>query len=169
LGVINARLIIDRPEKTVEILTNFSGVIFVVIVLRNRNCFPTNTIPLNVNKCPICKTHIPIQDYTFIKSKKKMNKEKTSIPKFNLKIVKETVETVIIDKLYYDTSLINELKESESKLIEMDTVDFKVNNYNIDHIVLQDPINNRCMEITNQDDFNNLAFTRYPFLKNIKK
>jgi hypothetical protein len=124
----------------------------------------------SVNKCPICKTHIPIEDYTFIKPHNKMNN--TKIPKFNLEITDElykidNVENVVIDKLYYDTSLIDKLKKSESKLIEMDTVDFKVNNYNIDHIVLQDAINNRCMEITTQEDFNNLAFTRYPFLKNI--
>ena len=121
----------------------------------------------SVNKCPICKCQIPIEDYTFIKSKNNINKEENSIPKFNLKIPIETVENVVIDKLYYDTSMIKELKESESNLIEMDTVDFKVSNYNIDHIVLQDAINNRCMEITTQQDFNNLAFTRYPFLKNI--
>jgi len=125
-----------------------------------------------LNKCPICKSPIKLEDYTFIKSKNEMNKDEISIPKFNLKITNnlykiDKLENVVIDKLYYDTTLDDKLRESESKLIEMDSIDFKVSNYNIDHIVLQDPLNNRCLEITSQQDFNNLAFTRYPFLKNI--
>jgi hypothetical protein len=43
----------------------------------------------------------------------------------------------------------------------------KTTSYKIDHVLLQDAMNSRCLEIHTNADFNNLAHSRYPFLKNI--
>jgi hypothetical protein len=83
-----------------------------------------------------------------------------------------------LDEKYYNSKHIEkitipesmyckELDNNQFKLIKINDCDFESKSYIIQTPYLQEAINSSTIEITDQDEFNNSVFLRYPFLKNL--
>lgn len=117
--------------------------------------------PIN---CPICHkpltdSFIPIANY---------NDYKAQFDETN------NMEPIITDNLY-DNRLVDKviitkdeyMKDDVAPLIPMSMCDFNTVAYTIEAPYIQEAVSGRSVEVKTQDEFNQIVFNRYPFLKDL--
>ncbi len=116
--------------------------------------------------CPICYKMVKRNEFT------KHPTMAEYIDKFN-KL--ENINEPIVTDIIYDNKSVEIVnivedeykKDDDMTLKPFDKCDFNVISYKINAPYLQEAVSGRSVEIKSQEEFNNIVFKRYPFLKDL--
>ena len=118
-------------------------------------------------QCPLCMSSVSKSSMTFVRSKKVIENELRSLqgiktqPVMNHKVYDIRNHTVVeIGESVYKS-------DSDHTLTKLDNLDFNVQSYEINAPTINDALGNRQIEITNQKEFNEYVYNKYPFLKDL--